>query len=107
MSSPIDRTGSDSSRIVAPSRVATAKPSSHAKDSSTASTGSNTGGDTVNLTGNALMIQQVAASVAAAPIVDSGRVDSIRQAISSGQYVVDSSAVASKLIAFEHRLGSS
>jgi negative regulator of flagellin synthesis FlgM len=57
------------------------------------------GGDSVTLTNTARTLQKLADAIAAAPVVDSARVDSIKSAIASNSYQVDALRVAAKLIA--------
>ena len=57
--------------------------------------------DTVQLTDSARALQELEKALADAPVVDSKRVDEIRQAIASGTYEVDAERVAQKLIDLE------
>ena len=60
--------------------------------------------DTVSLTGTATHLKTLEAVMASLPVVDSQRVEQLRQSVSSGTYRVDSQRVASKLVSFENRL---
>ena len=99
MSTPIDHTGR--AKVASPPRVNAVKPAPSSTDMSSASTASNSGAseDTVHLTGDAVQMQELSATVAKAPVVDMKKVSDIRQAISNGSYVVDSKATARKMIA--------
>jgi len=55
--------------------------------------------DSVTLTTTARALQKLADAVAAAPVVDSVRVDSIRRALAAKTYQVDAQRVADKLVA--------
>ncbi len=61
-------------------------------------------GDTVTLTHSARTLQEVEAAVAKAPVVNSAKVASVKQALSSGTYKVDAGRVADKLLNFERGL---
>ncbi len=61
-------------------------------------------GDSVRLTDDALRLQRLEQAVAEAPVADAGRVDSIRQAIASGEYRVDPERLATKIIEAERAL---
>lgn len=102
MSSPIDPLGS--AKVLGAPRVAPAKPSRPSSDSSASAGSGNTNGDSVHLTGDALQIHKLAAAVAQSPAVDVKRVAELRQAINNGSYVVDSHAVARKLLAVDGSL---
>jgi negative regulator of flagellin synthesis FlgM len=52
----------------------------------------------VNLSTRAEQLQSMQAQLAAVPVVDRARVDSIKQAIASGQYSVNTDNIASGLI---------
>jgi negative regulator of flagellin synthesis FlgM len=61
--------------------------------------------DKVSLTGDAVRMQQLDRSAAAAPAVDSSRVAAVKSAIASGSYTVNAGAVAGKLSRMEWELG--
>jgi negative regulator of flagellin synthesis FlgM len=60
--------------------------------------------DQVTLTQSALNLQKVAAAVANAPVVNAGKVESVKLAINNGTYTVDSGRVADKILQFEKSL---
>ncbi len=73
-------------------------PSDAPAVSSTASTAA---ADQVTLTGSSRTLQKLGEAVAAAPVVNTAKVASVRQAIQNGTYQVDAGKVADKLIQFE------
>jgi negative regulator of flagellin synthesis FlgM len=60
--------------------------------------------DHVTLTNSARFLQKVEESVAKAPVVDTAKVASVKQAVQSGTYHVDAGRVADKLLQFESGL---
>ena len=62
------------------------------------------GADTVSLTDTAAQLQSIEARLAEVPVVDSQRVDSIRQALNDGAYEINAGSIADKLLAFESSL---
>ncbi len=71
-----------------------------------ANSSNNRGSDTVSLTDGAARLQSIQARLANVPIVDSQRVDNIRQALNEGGYQIDTNAIADRLLAFESSLFS-
>ncbi len=63
--------------------------------------------DTVSLTDTATNLQKISQAINELPVVDSERVEAIRQAIASGNYEVDAQRTAEKMIGFETALGNS
>ena len=61
--------------------------------------------DTVELTSSAKLLERLEKNLAAAPSIDSARVDAIKQAIADGQYEIDAGAIADAMIRFERELG--
>jgi negative regulator of flagellin synthesis FlgM len=61
-------------------------------------------GDTVTLTNSARSLQKIEEAVAKTPVVNAAKVASMKQAINSGNYQVDSGRVADKLLQFERGL---
>jgi negative regulator of flagellin synthesis FlgM len=57
--------------------------------------------DQVTLTGSSRTLQKLGEAVAAAPVVKTAKVASVKQAIQNGTYKVDAGKVADKLIQFE------
>jgi len=107
---PIDITGlpgnhnllknkGDSAKITSPTGDAHSSGSTAKQDSENAA-------DTVTLTDTASRLQVLQRSLDDIPVVDTRRVDSIKQAIQSGTYEIDAITVANKLIAFESGLSA-
>ena len=63
------------------------------------------GGDTVQLTSGAQLLSRLEDSLAAAPAVDSAKVAEVKAAIASGNYEIDTSAIADAMLRFERSLG--
>jgi negative regulator of flagellin synthesis FlgM len=61
-------------------------------------------GDHVTLTTSARSLQKLSDAVAQAPVVNSAKVSSIKQALANGTYQIDSASVADKMIQFENGL---
>lgn len=57
--------------------------------------------DTVSLTQTAAQLQSLRNSLAELPVVDTQRVESIRQAIADGSYEIDAGRIADGILAFE------
>ena len=87
--------GSNSNSVVADKSQTT----SSATAASTAQTG-----DTVTLTDSARSLQKIEEAVAKAPVVDSAKVDTIKQAVQNGTYQVNAGRVAGKMLQFERGL---
>jgi negative regulator of flagellin synthesis FlgM len=62
--------------------------------------------DSVNLSGAATALNQAQSTLAALPVVDSQRVESIVRAIEAGTYHTDAQRIASKLIGLETSLAA-
>lgn len=60
--------------------------------------------DSLKLTDDAVLLQQVERAVAEAPAVDGRRVAEVRQALAEGSYRVDPQTVAAKLARMEWEL---
>jgi negative regulator of flagellin synthesis FlgM len=61
-------------------------------------------GDQVTLTTSARSLQKLSEAIAQAPVVNADKVASIKQAVNSGSYQVDSRSVADKMLQFEQGL---
>jgi len=57
--------------------------------------------DTVSLSDNAVQLGKLENSVVSTPVVDTQRVEQVKQAIKDGSYEVDPARVADKLMQFE------
>ena len=76
---------------------------------STGATGKTSGttsttGETVNISSSSLLLGELQDAISALPVVDSGRVNALKQAITSGAYEVDYLAVADNMIRLEREL---
>lgn len=60
--------------------------------------------DTVELTHSARLMSRLEEAVAAAPLVDAGRVKSLKDALAAGTYEVDADAIAERMIRSELEL---
>jgi len=58
-------------------------------------------GDAVSMTDTARVLQALDRVVAETPVVDSSRVESLREAIAAGAHEIDPDAIAEKLIELE------
>ena len=63
--------------------------------------------DTVSITGPALALQKLSEAVAGAPVVNTQKVASVKQAVQGGTYKVDAGRVADKILQFENGLKQS
>jgi len=79
-------------------------PSRQSPVSVSTNQGATAGGDRVTLTGAALNLQSILASLEDTPVVDSARVAQLRSALQEGSYQVDATRIADKLMAFENEL---
>ncbi len=61
-------------------------------------------GDQVTLTDSARSLQKIEEAVAKAPVINTAKVASIKQAVQSGAYQVDAPRVAGKLLQFDGEL---
>jgi len=61
--------------------------------------------DTVNLTSNAKLLERLDKTLASLPAVDSERVAEIKAAIESGDYQIDSDAIAEAMIRLDRSFG--
>ena len=57
--------------------------------------------DTVKLTDTAAKLQKIEARLANVPVVDTAKVEALRQEIASGSYQVDNNELATKILDFE------
>lgn len=60
--------------------------------------------DQLTLTASARSLQQIEATLGKAPVVNSAKVDAIRQAVQGGTYHIDAASVAAKILSFESGL---
>ena len=64
-------------------------------------TGQPSSTDTVTLTDTATQLHQIETQIAAIPIVDTSRVEDVRQSIIAGRFQINPQRVAEKLLSFE------
>lgn len=69
-------------------------------------TGKSSTNDTVSLSDSAVNLGKLDNTAVSAPVVDTQRVEQVKQAISDGSYEVDPAKVADKLMQFESILKS-
>jgi negative regulator of flagellin synthesis FlgM len=81
--------------------VVTDKPQGEASAAAAAAPQS---ADTVTLTNSARSLQKIEEAVAKTPVVNAAKVASVKQAVNSGSYKIDSGRVADKLLQFESGL---
>jgi negative regulator of flagellin synthesis FlgM len=61
--------------------------------------------DTVTLTSTAAQLHKLAAAIANQPIVDTARVESVKQSILNGNFMINPRRVAEKMLSFENARG--
>ncbi len=103
----IDINGLSTPKVQAPTDDSQLKQSAEQQQTTT-ETGQSSTADTVSLSDNAMQLGKLesAAVSIAAPVVDSKRVEQIKQAIENGTYEVNAEKVADKLSQFESILKS-
>ncbi len=101
----IDINGLSTPKVPAPTDDSQLKQSAEQKQTNT-ETGQSSTADTVSLSDNAVQLGKLDNSVIAAPVVDTQRVEQIKQAIENGTYEVNAEKVADKLTQFESILKS-
>ena len=74
-------------------------PTDSAAASATAQTG-----DQVTLTTSGRSLQKLSEAIAQAPVVDTAKVSSVKEAVSSGSYSIDASRIADKMLQAERGL---
>ena len=61
-------------------------------------------GDQVTLTDSARSLQKIEEVLANTPVVDSAKVDAVKQALNQGTYKIDSGSIADKILTLEGAL---
>lgn len=102
----IDINGITSPKVHGPTDDSKLKQPAEQQAPVQAETGKSTTADTVSLSDNAVQIGKIDNTAVAAPVVDTQRVEQVKQAISEGTYKVDAEKVADKLMQFESILTS-
>ncbi|MES9850703.1 MAG: flagellar biosynthesis anti-sigma factor FlgM [Candidatus Thiodiazotropha sp. L084R] len=59
------------------------------------------GGDRVDLTGDASKLQELEGRIADMPIVDAQKVEAVQQALATGSFTIDPQTAADKMLAME------
>jgi len=72
----------------------------------TPAAGNAAGGDAVSLTSTAAQLRQAEQALANQPVVDSRRVDSIRDQIAAGAFEINAPRIADKMIQMERLMGA-
>lgn len=67
-------------------------------------TGKSSASDTVSLSETAIRLGQLGVAVAELPVVDTQRVEKVKQAIADGNYTVDPTRIAERLMEFDMAL---
>ncbi len=101
----IDINGLSTPKVQAPTDDNQLKQSAEQQQTKT-ETGQSSTADTVSLSDNALQLGKLDNVSIAAPVVDTKRVEQIKQAIVNGNYEVNAKKVADKLMQFESILKS-
>ena len=83
---------SESSQV----QVARGEPAAHQQETGTPSTV-----DTVSLTDTSAKLQSLENKIASLPVVDSQRVEDIRQSVENGTYDINAKMIASKMVESE------
>ena len=91
---------------IPPSKVSSATDDSQVKraveqTSTQQESGKSTTVDTVSLSDNAVQLGKLDNTAASTPVVDTPRVEQVKQAIKDGTYEVDPAKIADKLMQFE------
>ncbi len=101
----IDINGISPSKVHAPTDDSQLKQAVEQQPAST-ETGKSSTADTVSLSDNAKQLGKVDNTAISAPVVDTKRVEQVKQAISDGSFNIDAEKVADKLMKFESILTS-
>lgn len=101
----IDISGISSSKVSTPTDDSKIKQSVEQATTKPESVNSSAA-DTVSLSDNAVQLGKINSSSISAPVVDTQRVEQVRQAISNGTYEIDAEKIADKLMQFETILTS-
>ncbi|MDB5967600.1 MAG: Anti-sigma-28 factor FlgM family protein [Hydrocarboniphaga sp.] len=107
MSTKIDSSPSLPLKLPSMDKLASAKLAKAAYDSKPtgASSPSSRGDDTVQITGDAMKMQNLEKSLASSRSFDAERVAAVRQAMADGSYKIDPERIASRLMASDAQLG--
>lgn len=98
---PIDINGLPSSHLPGTNESRQVTPVHNEPSKNERETGTPTTGDTVSLTESARQLQALEAQLNSQPVVDSQRVENIRQALDNGSYQINPEQISHKLLQFE------
>lgn len=101
----IDINGISSAKIHSPPEDTQAKTQPE-KQPANVETGKSSTADTVSISENAAQLGKIGNTIDSAPVIDTQRVEAVKQAIADGTYEVDAAKVADKLMQFESILKS-
>lgn len=90
----IDGTG----KPIGPAATSATRSSSGAGSAKASSSASSTPGAQIDISGTSSRLRELEATIANVPVVDSARVNEIKQAISDGRFKVNADRVADSLI---------
>jgi negative regulator of flagellin synthesis FlgM len=94
---PTDTAGTRRSEASKAARHDSAKEAAHGSSGTSS-------GDTVNVSRSGLLMSRLQEVVHNAPVVDTQRVATLKNAISSGSYAIDDQKTADKLLRYERNL---
>jgi negative regulator of flagellin synthesis FlgM len=97
----IDITGPSNPRPGTTGQGTTVRSATADRAASAGNPDGRTSQDKVSLTGAASLLQRVDAQLSRSPVIDTVRVNDIRQALADGSFVSDPARVAEKLVKFE------
>ena len=101
MALDINRLNSSSTSGIGNTKAASVKEAAPAQTSDVKVGASTPSGESVSLSAEAKQLSSLTAGLKDLPVVDSDKVNRLKQAIADGSYKVDSQKVADKLLAFE------
>lgn len=101
----IDINGISSAKVHAPPDESQVKKQVEQQPANT-ETGKSSTADTVSISDNAAQLGKLGNTVDSTPVVDTQRVEQVKQAISNGTYEVDAEKIADKMMQFESILKS-
>jgi negative regulator of flagellin synthesis FlgM len=101
---PIDINGLPSAAPPPSGDKSRVKSGQQPADTASAQKGNAAQTDTVSLTSEGVHLAEIERALANVPVVDTKRVEEVKQAITDGRYQVDSARVADKMLSFENAL---
>ncbi|WP_045727463.1 flagellar biosynthesis anti-sigma factor FlgM [Xanthomonas sp. GPE 39] len=88
------------------SSVRTKSASGASEEDQSRAVGATAATDSLRLTGEASGLQNIQRKLAAAPAVDTQRVEAVRSALQNGSYKINPEAIASRMIDMDRQLGA-